>query len=136
MAANGLAFGQFVYLASGYESADVPKAPVRGIAVAIATFACTIHMISPRGGIYLSNAFAAVKVTMLVFIILTWVVAAAGGFGNLVGIYTDLLHPQEAFRGSSHAAYSYAEAFLAVCFAYDGWNQANYVSDAASRGSI
>lgn len=128
MAANGLAFGQFVFLASGYQPDQIPHNPVRGIAIAIATFACTIHQLSPRGGIYLSNIFALIKVVLLLFIIITWIVAAGGGLGAGVRVDASTLQPGTSFTSSNSNAYGYAEAFLSVCFAYDGWNQANYVS--------
>jgi hypothetical protein len=34
----------------------------------------------------------------------------------------------KAFSGASTESYGYAEAFLAIIFAFGGFNQANYVS--------
>lgn len=49
---------------------------IRGIAILIAAVTCFIHAFSRRGGILLNNAFAIIKVLILVFIIIvTWVVA-------------------------------------------------------------
>jgi len=68
MAGNCLIFGIRVL-----QAANVPvnDRAVRGIAIAAATGACLIHSFSRRGGIWLGNLFAFIKVLMLLLIIIT-----------------------------------------------------------------
>lgn len=121
MAENTLAFAQYVYAAAG-----VPpnNAGVRGIAILTATFTCTIHSVSRRGGIWLSNVLAIFKVATLTLIILVGFCACNGVFGQQD---MDDLSPQKAFSNTSTSAYGYAQGFLQILFSYSGWNQANMV---------
>ena len=99
---------------------------VRGIAIAVVTFACLFHGIWRLGGIYLSNILAVVKISILFVIFVTGIVSLFGVFkrpaaaaGNF-NIHTAFKDPQQDPSG-------FAESFLAIIFAFGGFNQANYV---------
>jgi amino acid transporter len=124
MAGNCLIFG-----VRTLEAANVPitNSAVRGLAVAAATLACIIHSFSRRGGIYLSNVFALVKVMMLLLIIITGICAWAGAFHTSTYASQNMA-VNKAFVDPSSDSYGYTKAFLAVIFAWSGFDQPNYVS--------
>ena len=78
MSGNAVAFVQYVYAAAGVP-ANNPG--VRGIAIAAATATCTIHSVSRRGGIWLSNTLAFIKVGVLLLMVVTGFCAYGGVFG-------------------------------------------------------
>jgi len=124
MAGNCLIFGIRIL-----EAADVPasNSTVRGIAVAVATFACLIHSFSRRGGIWLGNVLAAIKVLMLLVIIVTGICAWAGAFKTKT-YANENLAIDRSFKNPATDSYGYARGFLAVIFAWSGFDQPNYVS--------
>jgi hypothetical protein len=125
MAGNCLIFGIRVL-----QAANVPvnDRAVRGIAIAAATGACLIHSFSRRGGIWLGNLFAFIKVLMLLLIIITGICAWAGAF-HTRNYASDNMAFDHAFANSSNDSYGYTQAFLAVIFAWSGFDQPNYVSN-------
>jgi L-asparagine transporter-like permease len=127
MAGNCLVFGIRVLEAA---NAPVTNSAVRGLAVAAATVACLIHSFSRRGGIWLGNVFALIKVLMLLLIIVTGICAWAGAFHTQT-YAVDNMSLDHAFANSSNDSYGYTQAFLAVIFAWDGYDQPNYVSRSA-----
>ena len=98
----------------------------RGIALLCVTFTCLIHAGWRLGGIYLNNAFAIVKLSMLLFVFISGCLAWGGVFPRSSEAKDNLSYT-EAFDNPSTDAYAFAEAYLAVVFAYGGFNQANYV---------
>jgi L-asparagine transporter-like permease len=124
MAGNCLIFGIRIL-----QACNVPPDPntVRGIAVAVATLACGIHAFSRRGGIWLGNLLALIKVLLLLMVIVTGICAWAGAFktNNYV---SDNMALGNSFADPAHDSYGYAQAFLAVLFAWSGFDQPNYVS--------
>ncbi|KAJ9645212.1 hypothetical protein H2199_003218 [Coniosporium tulheliwenetii] len=123
-AGNSIAFAQRVM-----EAANRPATTgaVRGLAIAVATFACCIHAFSRRGGIWLSNALAAIKIMMMLLIIITGICAFAGVFGQPTSA-SDNLAPSKSFDNAAADPYGHVEAFLAVIFAYSGFDQPTYSS--------
>jgi len=115
-----------------FEAADVPvsNGPVRGVAVGIATFACFVHAFSRRGGIWLGNLLAFIKVLILLLIIVTGICAYAGVFHTKArDIASDNLSTKHAFADAASDPYGYAQAFLAIIFAYSGFEQPNSVGN-------
>ncbi|KAL0929667.1 high affinity methionine permease [Colletotrichum truncatum] len=110
------------------------EASVRGIAIAVAIFACFIHATSRRFGILLNNFLAIIKIMIMLFIIVTAIVVGAGGFPettrNYIGENTS---PKTSFQGGSSEANGYAQAFLAIIFTFSGFEQPNYVLGEISR---
>jgi len=129
MAGNCLIFGQRTL-----QAANVPEtnSAVRGIAVAAATFACGIHVFSRRGGIWLSNLLAAIKVLILLMIVITAICAWAGAFKTKT-YAIDNMTAGMAFSDPSQDSYGYVRAFLAIIFAWTGFEQPNYVRDLLVR---
>jgi L-asparagine transporter-like permease len=127
MAGNAIVFGQNIMIACG--SAEPTNGPVRAIAVGVATFACTLHIVSRWVGIALNNFFGSVKAAMLLMLIIVGIISFAGGLSvktketakQNYGAYGN-------FDSASKSSYGYAASFLSVIFAYGGFNQANYVS--------
>jgi amino acid transporter len=124
MAGNCLIFG-----VRTLEAANVPvtNSAVRGLAVGAATFACGIHSFSRRGGIWLGTVFAIIKVLMLLMIIVTGICAWAGAF-KTTNYANENMAANHAFADPAEDPYGYAKAFLAVIFAWSGFDQPNYVS--------
>ena len=111
------------------QAANVPvtNSAVRGLAVAAATVACLIHSFSRRGGIWLGNIFALIKILMLLLVIIVGICAWAGAFHTETYAYQNLA-VNNSFEGASQDSYGYTSAFLAVIFAWSGFDQPNYVS--------
>jgi L-asparagine transporter-like permease len=126
MAGNCLVFGIRCIEAAGYDSTKY-NSTVRGIAVAVATFVCLIHTFSRRGGIYLGNFFAVIKVLMLTMMIIIGF-CAWGGVFHTPNYATQNMAAQNAFKDASNDSYGYVSAFLSVIFAWSGFDQPTYVS--------
>ncbi|ETI20381.1 hypothetical protein G647_08416 [Cladophialophora carrionii CBS 160.54] len=137
MAGNAISFGVRVLEASNVE---VTNGAVRGIAVAVSVVAGFIHTFSRKGGILLSSVFALIKICMMLFIIVTAICYGRGTFPDLPNsnidrdeTLTQNLSPAHAFSESSSSANGYAQAFLAIIFAFGGFEQPNYVLGEISR---
>ncbi len=128
MAGNAIFFGELVLTAANKEATP---AATRGIAIAVTTFACLIHGIWRRGGIYLNNIFAVVKVAVLLMVVVLGFAALGNRFekdGVVQNFAEKNLAANVAFANAPKVTYGYVESFLAVIFAYGGYQQANYVS--------
>ncbi|KAL1648359.1 hypothetical protein SLS58_002112 [Diplodia intermedia] len=125
MAGNSIAFGDYILRAAGHENPN--RASVRGIALGIITFTCLFHGTWRKGGIWLNNIFAALKVATLCFIIVVGFCALGGVFGDKANKAAANFATDRSFSNTSHSSYGYAEGFLAVIFAYTGFSQSNYI---------
>ncbi|WXC63072.1 hypothetical protein SNK03_008888 [Fusarium graminearum] len=135
MAGNCINFATMVLSASGND--DPSSGAVRGIAIGIAILTCFIHTFSRRGGIFLNNMLAIIKVMMLLLIIVTAIIVGAGGLKNADGkpVTKEIennTRPSSAFAESGDAN-GYAHAFLAIIFSFSGFEQPNYVMGEISR---
>ena len=83
------------------------------------------------GGIALSNVFAVTKLAMLLFIFITGCLTWGGVFHRNPEAMSNL-NSNVAFENPSKDPYAFAEAYLAVVFAFGGFNQANYVRTCVS----
>jgi amino acid transporter len=131
MAGNSINFAIRVMQAAGYPNPS--NGTVRGIAIAVATFACFIHAFSRRGGIWLNNLLAIVKLAMMALIIIAAIVVGAGGFPNTKNVIADNTETSKSFANASTEANGYAHAFLAIIFTFSGFEQPNYVLGEISR---
>ncbi len=132
MASNCLAFATRV-LEAAHPNEDPDKGQVRGIALLAAAFACMIHSVSRRGGIWLSNFLACVKLGILLLIIVTTLVVVGGSIKDKNGATvpnvfientfyeTAFQPPRNATAGAdpnvqleSGTANGYAAAFLSI----------------------
>lgn len=118
-----MSFGIRVLEASGK---PIDNFVVRGIAIAVVTFACLFHGSWRQGGIYLNNFLATVKVVMLLVIIVTGFITYSGVFKRSAAA-SDNFNIHTAFEDPEKNPYGFAESFLAILFAFGGFNQANYV---------
>jgi hypothetical protein len=123
MAGNCLIFG-----IRTLEAADTPvtNRAVRGLAIGAATVACGIHAFSRRGGIWLGNVFALVKVCMLLMMIIVGICAWGGAF-DLENYARENLAAENSFARPASDSYGYVKAFLSMIFAWSGFDQPNYV---------
>ena len=110
MAGNCLVFGIRCLEAAGVDSTKY-DAMVRGIAVAVATFACLVHIFSRRGGICLGNIFALIKVLMLAMMVIISFCAWGGAFGSK-NYATANMAAQNAFTDPASEPYGYVQAFF------------------------
>ncbi|KAJ9608442.1 hypothetical protein H2200_007430 [Cladophialophora chaetospira] len=137
MAGNAISFGIRILEASNTE---VTNGAVRGIAIAASVVACFIHTFSRKGGILLSSLFAIIKICLMLFIIVTAICYGTGTFKDIPGssidrhkTFSQNLSPSNAFSESSSSANGYAQAFLAIIFAFGGFEQPNYVLGEIAR---
>lgn len=136
MAGNSLFFGEYIMAAAGAgKPEDIDSdamiaynVKVRCIAIAAVTLACILHGLWRKGGIYLNNFFAMIKVLILLLIIVVGICAWAGVFKGKANHAATNMSLPNSFQGSENDSYGYCQAFLAVIFAYGGFDQANYVS--------
>lgn len=121
---NALAFGIRVLEAAGRTPDNIT---VRGIAIAVTTFAVVLHGTWRQAGLFLNTGFAMVKILILLLIIITGFISLGGGFRNDQAASKNF-NVHNAFKDTANDPYGLAESFLSVLFAYSGFNQANYVS--------
>ncbi|KAK7883601.1 hypothetical protein LTR67_011100 [Exophiala xenobiotica] len=126
MAGNAISFGLTIMVACGIDSPS--NGAVRAIAVGVATFACSLHVLSRWWGIVLNNVFGFVKTTMLLMLIIVGIVSFAGALPEKTRpTAEDNFGKYGGFGLAETSSYGYASSFLSVIFAYGGFNQANYV---------
>lgn len=124
-AMNALSFGIRIQEAAGHPTPD--NFTSRGIAIAAVTFAVILHGIWRQAGLFLNNTFAMIKILMLLVIIITGFSSWGGAFhANTASASNFNVH--NSFKDTARNSTGFAEGFLAVLFAYGGFNQANYVS--------
>ena len=123
-AMNAMSFGIRVLEAAGRTPDNFT---VRGIAIAVTTFAVVLHGTWRQAGLLLNTGFAIFKILMLLLIIITGFIALGGGFSHDHAASRNF-NVDHAFQNTANDPYGFAESFLAVLFAYSGFNQANYVS--------
>lgn len=131
--ANALSFASHLLSASGHTEVYAASPPrylgnwVRGIAVGTMTVVCLMHGIWRRLGIAVNNVFALFKLLMLLLIIILGFMSIDGKVFGTPPPVSENLAPSNSFKNPRKEAYGYAEAYLAVIFAFGGFNQANYV---------
>ena len=112
------------------QAAGVPdNAPaIRGLAVAALTVACLVHSSWRKGGIVLNNALAIIKVAILLLIVGIGFAALGGASFGHGPVRTSNLEVHTSFSNLRGAPASYADSFLYVMGAYNGFKQPFYVS--------
>lgn len=136
LSGNAIAFGNYVLAAANIEGKD---AAARGLAVACLTVACLLHGVWRRGGIWVNNGLAALKVLILVAVIGIGFAASAGAkFGHgpvhgetvdpITGKVTPNFDTKSSFAHPHHDAASYADSILFIVYTFSGYEQPFYVS--------
>jgi amino acid transporter len=94
----------------------------RGIGIVVITLICILHSVSVKWGIRTTDILTLLKIIVLVIVAITGIVAAAGGTSAPpTHAFTN------AFEGTRSDGNGYAVALFKASFAFDGWNNANYV---------
>src|SRR3569833_1128612 len=96
------------------EDTQMSDAAIRGIAFSAGILSCCILATSRQGGIIINNVFAITKVFVLLLIVISVIVAWAGGFPRTTSVIAQNTSSQPAFAGASPDAHGYADAFLAI----------------------
>lgn len=136
LSGNAIAFGIYVLEAAGI---DGHAAAVRGLAVACLTVACLLHASWRKGGIFVNNALAILKILILLVIIGIGFAASAGasfGHGSVhgetvnptMGTATSNFDTHTSFAHSRKDTASYADSILFIVYTFSGYEQPFYVS--------
>ncbi|KAJ1734838.1 methionine permease [Coemansia biformis] len=119
IAANGPVIGKYWLYAAGIEGGSGWQA--RGIGFGCITLVTAINIISAKWSLRLINLLTAIKIVVILIIVITGIVAAAGG------IHVDSNDNwSRGFRGTSNDARAYASALTKVFWAYDGFTNLVY----------
>ncbi|MCJ1405222.1 hypothetical protein MMC11_008449, partial [Xylographa trunciseda] len=130
LSGNAIGFGTYVMEAAGLPGHDTA---VRGLAIAALTSACLLHAISRKGGIYLNNAFAFLKVTILLLIIVAGLAKLGGASLGSGSIHTDNFDLHTSFSQPRKDVPSYATSFVYALYPYTGFMQPFYVLSEVKR---
>lgn len=125
MAGNAINFAVRLLRATG--DTEPNEGAVRAIAIAVATLTCFIHAFSRRGGIYLNNMFAIVKISILLLIVFIAIAVGAGAFPDTKNVISENTDTKKSFHAENTHVNGYAHAFLAVIFSFWGFEQPNYI---------
>ncbi|KAI9282995.1 amino acid/polyamine transporter I, partial [Umbelopsis sp. AD052] len=118
-AVDSIVVGTYILFAAGIT--DNPWAE-RGIGIVVITIVCLLHSFSVPWGIRTTDWLTMIKIIVLVMISITGIIAAAGG------THAPPTHAfTNAFEGTLADGSGYAIALFKAFFAFDGWNNANYV---------
>ncbi|KAB8229493.1 amino acid/polyamine transporter I [Aspergillus alliaceus] len=120
-ASNAITSSSYLLLAGGVESTTWK---LRGVAIAAAAFAVSIHTVVPRVGRGLQDLLSAVKLFTLLFIVCT-------GFAALAG-HRRVPDPRNfdvstSFKGTSNNGYNIGTALLDAIFSFQGYDNVNAV---------
>ena len=125
LSGNAIAFGIYVMNAVGYS--DPAKGTVIALAIAALSFTVLLHMASRRVGILLNNAFAVVKVALLVAIIVLGFMKAGGVTLGGLPKATDNFDIATSFKPGASEVPSVSNSLLYVIYTYSGFEQPFYV---------
>ena len=126
LSGNAIAFGQYCYYAAGVRDIAAHRGSIIGIAIAALSACVLLHVASRRGGILVSNAFAIVKVLLLIALIVLGFIKAGGH--DLGGAApTNQSNFNLAFGTAQHDAVGYTDALLVIMYTYSGFQQPFYV---------
>ncbi|KAF2747233.1 amino acid transporter [Sporormia fimetaria CBS 119925] len=124
-AANAVSFGDDVMGGSGTDRSAAKDHAARGIAMVVVTLACCLHAFTRRGGILLNNFIVVLKILILCSIPIM-AICALGGVSNTNHAKANM-SPSNAFTDVHSDVDRYVQGTLAILYAYNGYNQANYV---------
>lgn len=125
---NAIAFALQAIKASGHYQGDEvpPRGAVLGIAIGVLTMIILLHTISRTGGILVNNAFAVIKVALLLTIFSLGIAKAAGAFGGSGGVPRKNF-TQDVWLSQRSDVSSWSNAILLASFAIAGWKQPFYM---------
>lgn len=123
-AANAVAFGDSV-IGGGFDRSAGRDAAARGLAMAAVTLTCLLHAFTRRGGIALNNIMVVMKLMVLSAFPIMALCALAGVKDT--NYAAENMKPSNAFDGARSNVDGYVQGILGILFAYNGYNQANFV---------
>jgi amino acid transporter len=135
LSGNAISFAIMVMTASGIYDPNGVEAPDQGKAVGIAcgalSFVVLLHMSSRRGGIWVNNTLAAVKVALLLAIICLGIAKAAGRFPDPGGDSNAevIKHNfrQGVWKTQRNDVASWSSSLMLCMYSFSGFEQPFYV---------
>ena len=120
-------FGEYVVRAAvGADTENVNVWVNKGVAVAGLVLVTFLNCVSTRLGTRMGDMFMILKFVALLGVTVIGIVVAATGFSHNGKIATDWKH-ENWFAGTSTDLSSWAVALYAGLWAFDGWDNTNYV---------
>ncbi|CAO2625756.1 b(0,+)-type amino acid transporter 1, partial [Lemmus lemmus] len=118
-----LSFSEYV-CAAFYSGCHPPNVVVKLLAAAAIMLITTVNALSVRLGSYVQNFFTAAKLVIVAIIIISGLVFLIQGLisGNTKNF-------QNSFEGTQTSVGAISLAFYNGLWAYDGWNQLNYITE-------
>ncbi|XP_006887898.1 PREDICTED: B(0,+)-type amino acid transporter 1 [Elephantulus edwardii] len=114
-----LSFSEYV-CAPFYSGCQPPVAVVKCLAAAAILFITTVNALSVRLGRYVQNFFTGAKLVIVAIIIISGMILLAQG---------NTKNFKNSFEGSQVSVGAISLAFYNGLWAYDGWNQLNYITE-------
>ncbi|XP_057618469.1 B(0,+)-type amino acid transporter 1 [Chionomys nivalis] len=114
-----LSFSEYV-CAAFYSGCNPPNLVVKLLAAAAIMLITTVNALSVRLGSYVQNFFTAAKLVIVAIIIISGLVFLAQGSTK---------NFQNSFEGAQTSVGAISLAFYNGLWAYDGWNQLNYITE-------
>ncbi|XP_039323054.1 B(0,+)-type amino acid transporter 1 isoform X2 [Saimiri boliviensis] len=103
-----------------YPGCKPPEIVVKCLAAAAILFITTVNSLSVRLGSYVQNIFTAAKLVIVAIIIISGLVLLAQG---------NTKNFENSFEGAQLSVGAISLAFYNGLWAYDGWNQLNYITE-------
>ncbi|XP_076988373.1 B(0,+)-type amino acid transporter 1 isoform X1 [Tamandua tetradactyla] len=114
-----LSFSQYAS-APFYSGCEPPQIVVKCLAAAAILLIVTVNALSVRLGSYVQNVFTAAKLVIVAIIIISGLVFLAQGKTK---------NFENSFEGAKVSVGALSLAFYNGLWAYDGWNQLNYITE-------
>ncbi|KAJ6259678.1 hypothetical protein Dda_5316 [Drechslerella dactyloides] len=105
-----------------------PQIAVKVIALAGLWFITLLNCLSTKAGTRMGDVFLMVKLISLIAITVIGIVVAVTGFSVKPGGPSKEWKQGNWFQGSSHDPGAYAVALYAGLWAFDGWDNVNYIT--------
>ncbi|XP_023419503.2 b(0,+)-type amino acid transporter 1-like [Cavia porcellus] len=114
-----LSFSEYV-CAAFYSGCEPPEVVIKCLAAAAILLIITVNALSVRLGRYVQNFFTAAKMVIVAIIIISGVVLLAQG---------NTRNFENSFAATPASVGGISLAFYNGLWAYDGWNQLNYITE-------
>ncbi|XP_063109461.1 b(0,+)-type amino acid transporter 1 isoform X4 [Cavia porcellus] len=114
-----LSFSEYV-CAAFYSGCEPPEVVIKCLAAAAILLITTVNALSVRLGSYVQNFFTAAKMVIVAIIIISGLVLLAQG---------NTKNFENSFAGTPASVGGISLAFYNGLWAYDGWNQLNYITE-------
>lgn len=121
LASGCITFTKYIWVTAGATTTEWEQ---RGVAILVLTTITLTHTIFPGFGVRLMNAFAVMKVILVLFIVISGWVVLAGGIKTVPDPHASF---RNSFANSKSGSYYYATALFSVLNSYAGWSNASYV---------